>query len=254
MLAYLLLLIRFLVCALLVPLGPGGWAMFARFVLAVGATILTAPWMRQDMAMQGEPFLLLAARECWLGLCFGAGLALVFSFADLAARFALASDEREADPDADNGSLVRRLLQLLAIAFFLQIQGDHVMLQQLIHASQMFPIGAHHVQADLLASLGRTLQVVLSASLQVGLPLLATSLFSSVVVDLASRSLPALWLTGLGPNIKRLGGLLGLAIVLSGVAWHFQQSWSQILAPGSHGNWLPGADIAHPPLGNGRHE
>lgn len=249
MLAYLLLLIRFLVCATLVPFGSGGWAMLARLVLAAGATFLTAPWMRQDVAIQGEPFLLLAARECWLGLCFGAGLALVCSFADLAARFALASDERDADPDAENGGLIRRLLQLLAVAFFLQVQGDHVMLQQLIHASQMFPIGGRHVQADLLASLGRTLQVVLSASLQVGLPVLATSLFASVIVDLASRSLPALWLTGLGANLKRLGGLLGLTIVLSGLAWHFQQSWTQVLGPGSHGNWLPGSNVARPSTG-----
>jgi flagellar biosynthesis protein FliR len=233
---YGLLYVRFLACLAVIPGGRSIAGIGLRLAAATCLTVVAAPCTVWDPARQGDPIPLLVGRECFLGLCLGAAVSLVYSLTEMAGRIAFAGGASEAHEPTPGLIPIRTMFMFLALGVFLEIRGDQALVGHVLATTHRFPVGAPHVDEDWLTSLANVLGAVLRASVNVALPLLATSLFANVVMGLVCRTLPAFPFTGV---LQLVAVLAALVILFSGCGWLLQGEWRAVLD--GLGRWLGGA-------------
>ena len=97
------------------------------------------------------------------------------------------------------------------VAGFLQVGGDTIVVQQVLHSLQQFPPGSKHVTIELADSLVHVFCHCFRMALIIALPLIATVVFANLCVGMISRSLSGIWTAALGGFVPSL--LLGFILI-----------------------------------------
>ena len=210
---FLLLLARFLSTALVIhlflPLGGWAWGFGLAAALAVALTPLTH--LTTPMAMQVSGWAV--SQECLLGACYGVALTLtlaVFRWMGSLASASLPQGPTAAEDPAGQPP-VQRLFFLLAIACFLSVRGDQLVLDQILSSLHRYPPGESYLTPDLAAALVGTLSASMRFASAIAAPLLAATILSHFVLGMMCRTLPAAWTACVGTGWT--------ATIFTGVAW-----------------------------------
>lgn len=119
------------------------------------------------------------------------------------------------DPQhGNNAPVVSQLLDLLAILFFLALNGHLLMVSTLAHSFQVMPVGAALFgpqAAWTLVAVGAQLFV---AGLTLALPVIAALLITNLALGVLTRTAPQLNIFAVGFPITLLLGFFMLALVL----------------------------------------
>lgn len=200
-------------------------------MLAAVLALLIAPtqW-NANAALPGNQAAIAAALggELLIGLLLGLSVAILLAGVQVAGQvIGQMSGLSLADvfnPGVDGEmSVVADLLYIVALAIFLIIGGQRLLIGALMETYMAVPLG----HATLPASLGTLMPNLLSQSFSLAVraaaPAMIALLLSSVVLGLVSRTLPQLNILSLGLGLNALVMLAVLGLSIGAIAWLLQE-------------------------------
>ncbi len=125
------------------------------------------------------------------------------------------------DPGAPPAPVVSALFVLLMWAIFLQTGGHLLLIRLLVESYAAMPSGAALLEADRLWKLAGWGGLAVAGGVLAALPLGAALLLVNLALAVAARSAPQLGLFSIGFPLMLLVGLVGLPLMLPGLADSF---------------------------------
>jgi flagellar biosynthetic protein FliR len=185
-------------------------------------------------------FLLAVAKEVLLGTVLGYMLGLILVPAQVAGEFIAQQMAMTigtlADPTAaQTTGIITQILEVLAIALFLGLDGDHVVLSTFAHALKHWPVGSGSVPLPMTQILSGSARAE-EWGLQIAAPLSFCLFFSSIVLALMARAAPQMNVFSVGFSLQVGIGLAGLALFLPQIL----RSMNQVFASMTEIFVLPG--------------
>ena len=183
-----------------------------RAMLAVSMTLVVAPVCCGHAAnlphglLQGA---VLAGGELLIGIVLGAGVAILLSFALLAGQLlgqisGISLSEVLQPESGEAASAHAQLLYLVALAVYVAMGGQRLLIGALLETLQQLPPG----MAASTASLGETVWMLVAQSFQLGIrgaaPALAALTLSTIALAIVGRSVPQLNVLALGLGANSL--------------------------------------------------
>jgi len=190
--------------------------------LGILLTMLLLPW--QSLPAAAEPLALLPfafaiGRELLIGTLAGFAAVLVFgalqitgSLMGLGSGFAAGQILNPAMEET--GSALDQLFVMTALLIFLAINGHHAFLLGLKRTFDLIPLQGPLPELSPQGLMGLTSGMI-TAGVQMSLPLLGTLLLSDVTLGLLARVAPQMHVFFLGIPLKVGIGLLALTVALS---------------------------------------
>jgi flagellar biosynthetic protein FliR len=186
-----------------------------------GAAAPPANWL----AMAG-----LLAGEVAVGAVIGYAASLVFAGVDIAAAHISAqmgiSLGQMFSPSAETAGGVRALMGILAIVFFLAINGHRELIAAVLGTFDTVPVGGLRPGEGVLNGIVAMLTVSFVLGLKVAAPVLVAMLLATVALGMLQRTLPQCHILSTGLPARALLGLLVLALSVASMAWAVEWAWS----------------------------
>ena len=233
-----LVLVRIASLTLVAPIFGSAMPWRIRGMLALALAGVVAPLAIERSAPHCDTagdFLVLAGAEVLVGLALGLGVLVLFSAMHLAGNtISQMSGLSLADvlsPGFDGEMpLFSRLYFYVTLAVFLAIGGHRRVVEALIDTFVWLPAG----QGTLPRSIGQAMASLLAESFSLGIraaaPALMALLLATILLALASRTLPQLNVMSLGLSFNVVAALAAVAVSLGGAAWVFQDRFEPGLA------------------------
>lgn len=202
-----------------------------RIVLAAALALVIWPTqLNSHVALPGNwaAFAATLGGELVIGLLLGLSVAILLAGVQVAGQvISQMSGLSLADvfnPGVDGEMpLVANLLYMVALAIFVAIGGQRLLISALLETYVAVPVG----QAILPGSLGTLIPNLLSESFSLAVrgaaPAMIALLLSSVVLGLVSRTLPQLNILSLGLGLNALVMLGVVGVSIGAIAWLFQE-------------------------------
>jgi flagellar biosynthetic protein FliR len=217
-------------------------------VLALGLAV--GPIISAHGAVQPESIWRFAAwgvREViiggLLGFCFATlfyGVRMAGDLVSLQMGFAIVN---AIDPNsAAQVSLIGEFKYIIAILFFLTLNGHHMLISALVDTYRVIPIGGGIFGADLLERLGHITAAMFVTAVKIGTPLMITLLLTDVALGIVARTVPQMNIFIVGFPLKIGIGLFMLGAGLPFLTQVFGRALIEIQTSTQH---LIGA-MAHP--------
>jgi len=228
---FLLVLARLAALTVTAPalLGTYVPVMF-RVMLAVLLAILVTPVCCDPSTPLPEnliEFLAMLVRETILGLLVGVTLLILFSAMRVAGQIISQVSGLQLaevfDPSLDGGlPVVSRLLELVALALFLTLNGHHQVLEAILTSFRSVPPGSASWTASFTEAMLEAIRQSFEVGLRAAAPVMISVLLAVLVVGLLGRTLPQLNILAVGFSLNALA-LLGVLFISAGsAAWLFQ--------------------------------
>ena len=196
---------------------------YAKIGLGVVMTLLIFPTV--DHAGLGNlienewQFMLLALKECLVGIIIGFTAALVFSaitvageLVDLHMGFSMAGIF---DPQTgSNVTLMGRFMYTLGILLFLAVDGHHSLLLALSRSFEILPLGAAVLSRRISVDMLIFFKEMFLLGFKIAAPLIAVMLISDLCLSLISRTVPQINVFIMGFPLKAGLGIIVLIIIL----------------------------------------
>jgi flagellar biosynthetic protein FliR len=208
-----------------------------RAFLAVALAVVIAP-LESNVAVEYPGnllnYLVFIGAEALVGVTLGLGVNLVFAGVQVAGQIiGQLSGMQLADvfnPGFDTSvPVISQIMFYVTLAVFVTIGGHRKVLEALLDTYQWLPPGT----AGIPKSLTETLTTLLAQSFTLGIraaaPAMTALLLATLLLGLASRTLPQLNVMALGFGLNSLVTLFTLALSLSAVAWIFQEQVEPML-------------------------
>lgn len=229
---FLLVLARIGCLLLTAPAFLGHHApVMVRGLLAVLISLLVTPVCFE----QAEPlpdnsvsFLVLLIREAMLGLLVGLAIFILFSALRVAGQvISQASGLQLAQvldgTGQENIPVTSRLLELLALAFFLTMNGHHQVLEAMLSSFRSVPPGAAMWMESFSWAILEAVRQSFDVGLRVAAPIMLAVLLAVVLVGILGRTIPQVNILAIGLSLNTLV-ILGMLFLSAGsVAWVFHQ-------------------------------
>ena len=238
-LTFTLVLVRISCLTLVAPIfGGAAVPLKVRSLFALALAMLVAPLVLDrsspGIAAPGE-FWVLAGAEVLVGLALGLGVLVLFSAMHLAGNIISQMSGLTLADVVSPGSdpempLISKLFFYVTLAVFLVIGGHRRVVEALLDTFVWLPPG----QGTLSRSVGEAMTSLLAESFSLGIraaaPAMMALLLSTLILALASRTLPQLNVMSLGLSFNVATALVAVALSLGGAAWVFQEQFEPNLA------------------------
>lgn len=111
-------------------------------------------------------------------------------------------------------SIMGNFYYIIALLFFLSINGHHILIKCLYTSFEVIPIGTFTINEQIVINLLVSLKEVFIISFKLSSPILAVIFLTNVFLGILSRTVPQMNVFVIGMPIKILIGLLIIFIVL----------------------------------------
>lgn len=238
LLVFLLVLTRISALVLSAPIfGPRSAPLPARIFLAVALSAILAPvhWNTAPPNPTNLMQLTIAlGREAALGLALGLALTIFFSSMHLAGNIIGQMSGLQLadvfDPSFDsNVSVFGQLLDLIAIAVFVAMNGHRRVTEALLDTFQWRPPGGDDFPTSIVDTLSSVVTESLIAGIRAGAPVMISLLLAVLILGLISRTLPQLNIFVVGFNVNAVLALLTLLFSLGTINLIIEQRSEVIL-------------------------
>ncbi len=233
-----LVLVRIACLTIVVPIFPHGvvpWRIRGLLALALAAVVVPLAIGRSTPHCDSAgDFLVMAGAEALVGLALGLGVLVLFSAMHLAGNtISQMSGLSLADvvsPGFDaEVPVFSRLFFYVTLAVFLVIGGHRRVVEALVDTFVWLPPG----QGTLPRSIGQAMASLLAESFSLGIraaaPAMMALLLATIILALASRTIPQLNVMSLGLSFNVATALVAVAASLGGAAWVFQDRFEPAL-------------------------
>lgn len=164
-------------------------------------------------------FLLVMAIEIMVGMIIGLAAQFLFAAVQLAGEIV---DTQMGfgimnviDPlSGTQAPLIGNFKYILALLVFLQIDGHHYLLEALFDSYQMVPIGQMAFNSRFIEQVSSFFGGIFIIGLKLSLPIVATLLFTDIVMGIMSRTVPQMNIFLVGMPIKVLLGFGVLLVII----------------------------------------
>ncbi len=202
-----------------------------RGLLAVAlAMIVTSLYWEHEVPLPHNlvDMTLMMAREGVLGLLLGMSVLILFSGLQVAGQLigqmSGMSLADAFDPTlAQTVPLFARLLDSMALSFFIAIGGHRLLIKALLETFRWRPPGVHELPAGIVVALTDIVHQSFVMGIRAGAPVMVALLMSILVLGLISRTLPQLNVIAVGFSLNSMIMLVTLAISLGAIAWVMQE-------------------------------
>jgi flagellar biosynthesis protein FliR len=236
---FLLVLARVGCLILTAPAFLGHYApVMVRGLLAVLISFLVTPVCFEQAAPLPEsliPFLVMLIREAMLGLLIGLAIFILFSALQVAGQVisqASGLQMAEVIDASGQGSIpvTSRLLELLALAFFLTMNGHHQVLEAILSSFQTIPPGTAHWMESFSWAILEAMRQSFDVGLRSAAPIMLAVLLAVVLVGVLGRTIPQVNILAVGLSLNTLV-ILGMLFLSAGsAAWVFHQQAEHFIA------------------------
>jgi len=209
-----------------------------RAFLVLALTLLIAPlhWGTSiDSPHNLIELTLLVSHEILIGLALGLGVTILLLGLQLAGHVAgYMSGMALADifDPTFNASvpIFARLLDVVAILFFIAIGGHRLVVDALLDTFRWIPPGAAGISTGAMTSLMEIMRQSFVLGIRAAAPMIVSLLMSMLVMGLISRTLPQLNILAVGLGLNSMVMLATMAISLGTIAWIFQDALEPTIA------------------------
>lgn len=191
----------------------------ALFALALAVVVFPVLGSNTAVPADAWNYTMAIISETGTGLLFGFAVTMfinsfrmVGQFIDLQIGFAMAS---LMDPmSGTQGTLLSQYLYLLAMIFFLMMDGHHMIISAMVRSFELAPLGLASINGSAVLILTRIFSGAFTIALQVGAPVLAVLLVSDMTLGFLARTTPQINVFLTGFPIKIAAGLLTLSLLI----------------------------------------
>ena len=201
-----------------------------RAILALALALLIMPLQsKTDFAFPtgATEFLVIAGGELMLGVALGMGVVVLFlgiqmvgQIVGMVSGMAVASVFNPALNA--NVPLFAQLLNLFAVAIFVIMGGQRMMMAAFLDLYAAVPIGQAALPPDLGDAVATLLTQSFSLTVRAAAPPVTALLLSTLVLGLISRTMPQLNILAVGFGLNSMITLGTLSLTLGSIAWTFQ--------------------------------
>ena len=192
-----------------------------RLGLGLALTLVIAPLAGPipDVSPSSYEGLQILIQQIIIGTAMGLAMSIAFTAIDAAGEliglqmglgFAVFFDPQQ----GNNAPVIAQLMSLLAVLFFLALNGHLLMISTLAHSFTVLPIGADmfgtHAAHNLVSQGGQ----IFAAGLTLALPVVSALLITNLALGVLTRTAPQLNIFAVGFPITLLLGFFMLALVL----------------------------------------
>lgn len=110
--------------------------------------------------------------------------------------------------------IIGTLYHILAILFFLTIDGHHILIKSLINSYEVLPIGKFVFNEALLTQIIRVFGQIFIIGFKISSPILATIFLSNVLLGILARTIPQMNVFVVGMPLKITVGILTLIVMV----------------------------------------
>lgn len=220
---YFLIFIRISGIFLLTPVyGSRNVPSYVKISLGLMLSLILFPMVYVEgiaVPEQVIPYAFLVASEFLTGLIIGFVSSLVFTAIQMCGQildtqigFGIVN---VIDPQSGNQvPLVGNFLYILAIIFFIGINGHHVVLGALVSSFKLVPITGVVFNAAISQFVVGLIQNIILIAFQISLPVLAAVLLIDIALGILSRTMPQMNIFVVGVPTKIFTGVFVLSLVL----------------------------------------
>lgn len=222
--------------------GSGDVPIRIRGLIALLLALVVAPTQTAASAVEqgGAVSLLLAlAGEAIVGVALGIGLVLLLAAMQVAGQI-ISQMSGLSLGDVFNPGLdaevpvFSQFLYLLALAIFLSIGGQRLLVGALLDTFATIPVGAVSVENRLAETLTALLDQSFALGVRAAAPAATALLLATLVLAVVSRTLPQLNILAFGFGFNALVTFGALALSLGAISWGFEEQvlpfFQQLLA------------------------
>ena len=196
--------------------------LFFKIALAFATSIILFPMLRVDPVPMATSVLALAvgaAGEILLGLIIGFSVKLLFAGIQLAGQLAgyqmgMALANVMDPSSSQQVPLLAQFNNLFGLLIFISINAHYLFIRALIHSFEMVPPFNVNFSGSLMEHLIKMSGNMFVIGIQVGAPVIAALLITSVAFGLIARTVPQMNVLIVGMPLKIVIGLLFLGISL----------------------------------------
>ena len=196
--------------------------LFFKIALAFATSIILFPMLRVDPVPMATSVLALAvgaAGEILLGLIIGFSVKLIFAGIQLAGQLAgyqmgMALANVMDPSSSQQVPLLAQFNNLFGLLIFISINAHYLFIRALIHSFEMVPPFNVNFSGSLMEHLIKMSGNMFVIGIQVGAPVIAALLITSVAFGLIARTVPQMNVLIVGMPLKIVIGLLFLGISL----------------------------------------
>ncbi len=198
-----------------------------RLIIAIAITMAVVPVIEQPRVI--DPFglegMVTTIQQIIIGIAMGITLRVVFIALELAGQLIgqLMGLLLATMIDPINGNqvpIIGQFYLLLATLLFLSIDGHLIMIQTLADSFHQLPVGADGMSRDAVWIFLNWISTVLSASVLIALPAVASLLMVNISFGVMTRASPQLNIFAVGFPVMIMAGVLIIMFTLSGFAPH----------------------------------
>ena len=220
--SYLFPMARILALVSAAPVfGNRGVPRRIRLGLGLALTLVIAPLAGPIPAVSPSSYegLLVLIEQILIGTAMGLAMRIAFAAVDMAGEliglqmglgFATFFDPLR----GNNAPVIAQLMGLLAVLFFLALNGHLLMISTLAQSFALLPIGTNLFGAHAALSVASWGGQMFAAGLTLALPVLAALLITNLALGVLTRTAPQLNIFAVGFPITLLLGFFMLALVL----------------------------------------
>ena len=220
--SYLFPMARILALVSAAPVfGNRGVPRRIRLGLGLALTLVIAPLAGPIPAVPPSSYegLLVLIEQILIGTAMGLAMRIAFAAVDMAGEliglqmglgFATFFDPLR----GNNAPVIAQLMGLLAVLFFLALNGHLLMISTLAQSFALLPIGTNLFGAHAALSVASWGGQMFAAGLTLALPVLAALLITNLALGVLTRTAPQLNIFAVGFPITLLLGFFMLALVL----------------------------------------
>jgi flagellar biosynthetic protein FliR len=196
--------------------------LFFKIALAIATSIILFPMLRVDPVPMATSVLALAvgvAGEILLGLIIGFSVKLIFAGIQLAGQLAgyqmgMALANVMDPSSSQQVPLLAQFNNLFGLLIFISINAHYLFIRALIHSFEIVPPFNVNFSGSLMEHLIKMSGNMFVIGIQVGAPVIAALLITSVAFGLIARTVPQMNVLIVGMPLKIVIGLLFLGISL----------------------------------------
>ena len=196
--------------------------LFFKIALAFATSIILFPMLRVDPVPMATSVLALAvgvAGEILLGLIIGFSVKLIFAGIQLAGQLAgyqmgMALANVMDPSSSQQVPLLAQFNNLFGLLIFISINAHYLFIRALTHSFEMVPPLNVNFSGSLMEHLIKMSGNIFVIGIQVGAPVIAALLITSVAFGLIARTVPQMNVLIVGMPLKIVIGLLFLGISL----------------------------------------